>query len=111
MSTRFLILLLAVNTAMTGASLAQPPAAYLNSHHYVFSPAEGFNGPLADTLARKLSAYRLILQAEGGSHGLSLYVPLELAWLKFVNQRLGVTCFLGERGNTSPRLSSPFVSS
>ena len=77
---------------------AQDPSGYLRMHCYTFSPSEGFTGPLGDTLARKLSAFRLIFQAEGGSHALKLYDQLELAWLEFLNQRLGVTCFIGEYG-------------
>jgi hypothetical protein len=109
MLNRFLILLFVTNIVSIGVSFAQAPTAYLETHHYAFSPAEGFKGPLADTLARKLSTYRLILQAEGGSHGLLLYGPLELAWLKFLNQKLGVTCFLGEYGTAVEVLYNHFL--
>lgn len=95
---RSILLILIVLT--THEASAQDPSAYLRTHNYTFSPKEGFNGPLADTLATKLAPYRLILQAEGGSHSLKLYGPLELAWLKFLNQRLNVNYFFGEYGTS-----------
>ena len=89
---------------------AQPdPSAWLRSHHYAFDPAAGFEGPLADTLARELSTFHLILQAEGGSHYLTLYDTLQLAWLKFLNQRRGLTCFIGESGTSEAVLFNHYL--
>ncbi len=95
-------------TVLTTAAQTDP-SAWLRSHHYSFSPSAGFEGPLADTLARELSAYRLILQAEGGSHYLTLYDTLQLAWLKFLHQRRGLTCFIGESGTSEAVLFNRYL--
>ena len=70
-------------------------SGYLNNHHYSFTLDKGFGGPLADTLQTRLAGYRLILEAEGGSHYLMLYHRLELAWLEFLHERRGLVHFVG----------------
>lgn len=106
---RLLALILCLSTAALASTAQDDPSAWLGSHHYSFSPAAGFEGPLADTLARELTPYRLILQAEGGSHYLTLYDTLELAWLRFLHQRRGLTCFIGESGTSEAVLFNHYL--
>ena len=77
---------------------------YLSTHYYSFSPGNGPGPALSDTLVRKLRSYRVILQAEGGSHYLSLYNDLSLMWLRFLNRQLGVTHFFFEFGHSADLL-------
>src|SRR6478609_2464961 len=71
---------------------------YLESHHYSFSLENGFSKATSDTLQQKLKNYKLILQAEGGSHFLKFYGPLQFMWVSFLNTHFGVTHFFGELG-------------
>ena len=82
---------------------------YLNAHHYSFSLEKGFGGALADTLYSKLADDRLILQAEGGSHYILLYQRLELAWLGFLHERLGLVHFVGEAGTSNAVLIDKYL--
>jgi hypothetical protein len=74
---------------------------YLGAHHYSFSPEKGFEGALADTLYSKLVGDRLILEAEGGSHYLTLYKQLKMDWLRFLHARMGLIHFIGEAGTSN----------
>lgn len=85
------------------------PVAYLSAHHYSFTLEKGFEGPLADTLHARLTPYRLILQAEGGSHFLTIYERLELDWLIFLHERMGVTHFIGELGVSNAVLVNKYL--
>jgi hypothetical protein len=85
------------------------PSRYLSTHHYPFSLEKGFEGPLADTLHARLTPYRLILQAEGGSHFLTIYERLELDWLIFLHERMGMTHFIGELGVSNAVLVNKYL--
>jgi len=85
------------------------PIPYLDAHHYSFSLEKGFEGPLADTLHARLTPYRLILQAEGGSHFLTIYERLELDWLIFLHERMGMTHFTGELGVSNAVLVNKYL--
>src|SRR6267154_2178500 len=84
-------------------------STYLGAHHYSFSLEKGFDQALSDTLRKKLSGFRLILQAEGGSHDLQLYNRLEFVWLQYLQQRFGLTHFIGESGHASAVLFNRFL--
>lgn len=86
-----------------------PLSRYLAGHHYSFTLADGFDKTLADTLQQRMTGYKLILQAEGGSHDLSIYTRLQLVWLKFLQQRLGLTHFVGESGPASAVLFNKYL--
>ena len=64
---------------------------------------------MADTLHSKLAEYRLILQAEGGSHELTLYQQLELDWLRFFHERMGLNHFIGEAGTSNAVLINKYL--
>jgi hypothetical protein len=85
------------------------PSLYLDAHHYSFSLEKGFEGPLADTLHARLTPYRLILQAEGGSHFLTIYERLELDWLIFLHESMGMTHFIGELGVSNALLVNKYL--
>jgi hypothetical protein len=85
------------------------PVPYLSAHHYSFTLEKGFEGPLADTLLARLTPYRLILQAEGGSHFLTIYERLELDWLTFLHERMGMTHFIGELGVSNAVLVNKYL--
>gem|GEM_PF-992013 len=106
---RLIFLLCLILAVLPSAAQDDPvdPTHWLAGHHYAFSLTAGFEGPLADTLARQLSAYRLILQAEGGSHFLHLYDTLEVTWLRFLHERLGISRFVGESGSSVSVLYNP----
>ena len=74
---------------------------YLDTHHYSFSLDTGFTGAIADTLRTKLAGFRLILQAEGGSHYLNFYEKLELDWLLYLHRSMGLIHFVAEAGASS----------
>lgn len=58
---------------------------YLKTHHYSFTLEKGFDQQTSDILKQKLSTYKLILQAEGGSHDLSIYKKMPIVWVKKSN--------------------------
>jgi hypothetical protein len=92
------------------AAMAQDDlSGYLSNHRYSFTLDKGFGGPLADTLHSKLADYRLILEAEGGSHYLKLYERLELIWLEFLQARMGLVHFVGEAGTSNVVLINRFL--
>lgn len=74
---------------------------YLRRHNYPFSLDKGFDQITSDTLKLKLSHYKLILQAEGGSHDLKIYDKLPFIWVKFLNANFGLTHFFREFGHPS----------
>jgi len=91
------------------SSAQNNPVPYLEAHHYSFSLEKGFEGPLTDTLRARLTPYRLILQAEGGSHFLTIYERLELDWLIFLHERMGMTHFIGELGVSNAVLVNKYL--
>jgi len=74
---------------------------YLKTHHFSFTLDKGFDQPTTDTLKRKLSSYKLILQAEGGSHYLNIYKKIPLVWITFLNQYFDLTHVFLEFGHSS----------
>jgi hypothetical protein len=72
---------------------------YLARNHYAFSLDSGFDARTRDTLRVRLQAYRLVLQAEGGSHDLDIYIRLPMVWLPFLHQDFGLTHFFFESGH------------
>jgi hypothetical protein len=64
---------------------------YLKTHHYSFTPDKGFDQTTTDTLKKKLSGYKIVLQGEGGSHFLNIYNRLPLIWVAFLNKYFGMT--------------------
>jgi len=74
---------------------------YLKTHHYYFTLDKGFDQQTTDTLKQKLSAYKLILQAEGGSHDLNIYKKIPLVWVTFLSQYFGLTHVFLEFGHSS----------
>ena len=82
---------------------------YLDTHHYSFSLDSGFTGAIADTLRSKLAGYRLILEAEGGSHYLSIYHKLELDWLLYLHRSMGLTHFVMEAGTSNAVLINKYL--
>jgi hypothetical protein len=103
------LLVALILSASLVASAQSDLTAYLQTHAYAFSLRDGFQGPLRDTLTRRLAAYRLILQAEGGSHGLDFYNQLQAAWVKFLHEKLGVTCLFEECGTSVAVLCNRFL--
>jgi hypothetical protein len=76
-------------------------STYLNNHHYAFSVDNGFDQPTSDSLKRKLGEYKIILQAQGGSHLLNIYKKLGFVWIKFLNANFGLTHFFVEYGHSA----------
>ncbi|MFT3825176.1 MAG: hypothetical protein QM731_14740 [Chitinophagaceae bacterium] len=99
------LLLLSTTATKAQADLKQ----YLQTHHYAISLESGFAGAVADTLKQKLKDYKLILQAEGGSHYLDFYTRLPITWLRFLNENFGVTHFFLESGHTSDILLNKYL--
>ncbi|MES2372746.1 MAG: hypothetical protein V4557_09215 [Bacteroidota bacterium] len=73
---------------------------YLNTHYYPFSLTNGFDVKTSVMLKQKLSPYKLVLQAEGGSHFLKLYEQLPMVWLSFLNNNFGTTRYFAEAGHS-----------
>jgi hypothetical protein len=82
---------------------------YLKDHAYSFTLEKGFTGAAADTLGKRLKGYKLILQAEGGSHFLNFYAQLPLTWLRFLHERLNLTHFFLEAGHSSDILMNRYL--
>jgi hypothetical protein len=82
---------------------------YLATHRYAFSLDSGFDMRTRDTLRRELSPYRLVLQAEGGSHYLSFYGRLPMVWIPFLHEDLGLSHFFLEAGYSSAVLGNHFL--
>ena len=82
---------------------------YLKTHHYAFSLDKGFEQPVSDSLKQKLKGYKLVLQAEGGSHSLAFYKRLPLLWIRFLNVSFGLTHFFLESGHSSDILMNKYL--
>jgi hypothetical protein len=94
----------------TLSTLAQDDVSnYLKTHHYSFTLDGGFDADAQDTLRQKLKGYRLILQAEGGSHYLRFYSRLPSVWIRFLNANFGLTHFFFESGHSSDILGNRFL--
>ncbi len=104
------LLLVCVATILALATQAQDELAqYLQTHQYSFSLEEGFDKTTSDILQQKLSNYKLVLQAEGGSHYLKFYDQLQLMWLSFLNTHFGVTHFFKEAGHSADILLNKYL--
>lgn len=101
------IFILALSTFTTHAQTGI--SQYLQAHHYSFTLEKGFDQPTTDTLQQKLGAYKLILEAEGGSHFLKFYNRLPLVWIKFFHANFGLTHFFLESGHTSDMLLNKYL--
>lgn len=84
--------------AYAPAKAQESPDTYLASHHYAFSLDSGFDKQTQESLRVKLKPYRLVLQAEGGSHYLKFYTRLPLVWLRFLQQNFNTRHFFMESG-------------
>ena len=82
---------------------------YLSNHHYSFSLDKGFDKKTKDTLKLKLNNYKLILQAEGGSHYLKFYEQLPFMWVKFLNTNFNLKHFFFEFGATGAVCGNKFL--
>lgn len=103
------LILIFILTAVSRVMFAQSPLSeYLSTHHYAFT-LEGFDKRTSDTLQEKLSPYRVVLQAEGGSHFLSFYHALPLLWIKFLHERFSMTNFFLEGGHTADILLNKYL--
>jgi hypothetical protein len=100
----FILILSALTTAAQGDI-----GKYLSTHHYSFTLDKGFDQRTTDTLKQKLSAYKLIVEAEGGSHFLNFYKQLPLVWINFLNANFGLTHFFLESGHTSDVLINKYL--
>jgi hypothetical protein len=74
---------------------------YLRAHQYAFSLTQGFDGRTGAMLTEKLAPYKLVLEAEGGSHFLTIYEQLHFTWLKFLNENFGTIQYFRESGNST----------
>lgn len=89
---------------------AQPAVdAYLAAHRYTFTLDSGFDARTRDSLRTRLGGYRLLLQAEGGSHDLSFYDRLPMVWIAFLNRQFGLTRFFFEGGHSSDVLERQYL--
>lgn len=84
---------------------------YLSSHSYGFSLDKGFDQSTTDTLKLKLKNYKLIIQAEGGSHDLNIYDKLPVLWVKFLNKNFGLRHFFLEFSHASAVCVNKFLES
>lgn len=82
---------------------------YLKTHHYSFFLDKGFDETTAEIVKQKISNYKLVLQAEGGSHYLRFYGQLQFLWLQFLSKNFGVTHFFGESGHSSDILLNKYL--
>ncbi|TDW96849.1 hypothetical protein EDB95_4685 [Dinghuibacter silviterrae] len=83
--------------------------AYLSTHSYGFSLDSGFDARTQDSLKVRLQGYRLVLQAEGGSHQLRFYTRLPLVWIGFLNRQMGLTHFFLEGGHGAHLLAGQYL--
>ncbi len=82
---------------------------YLNQHHFSFSLDKGFDNTTSDTLKQKLQNYKLVILGEGGSHYLQFYNPLRFVFVKFLNDKFGMTHFFMETGHSTDILWNKFL--
>jgi hypothetical protein len=73
---------------------------YLKGHHHGFSLDSGFEQGTIDLLKQKLSNYRVVIVAEGGSHFLQFYEPLAFVWLRLLHDHFGMTHHFLETGHS-----------
>ena len=64
------------------------PNSIPGKNRYSFSIDTGFDKTSIDTFSNKFKDFRLILQAEGGSHYLNFYNKLQLVWTKLLYEKL-----------------------
>ena len=93
----------------TTASAQQELNDYLSTHSYSFSLDNGFDQATTDTLKLKLKNYKLILQAEGGSHDLNIYNKLPVMWVKFLHTNFGLTHLFLEFSHASAVCVNKFL--
>lgn len=101
----FIICLIGTLTTYAQNDLNQ----YLKTHSYSFSLDKGFDQSTSDVLQQKLSQYKIVLQAEGGSHYLDIYTQLPFVWLSFLNTRFGLTRFFFETGHSADLLFNKYL--
>jgi hypothetical protein len=82
---------------------------YLAGHHFAFSLDSGFDRQTEDTLTEKLKPYRLVLQAEGGSHYLGFYARLPMVWLCFLQKNFHTRRFFFESGYSMQVCTQAFL--
>jgi hypothetical protein len=70
---------------------------------------EGFDARTSAMLKEKLAPYKLVLQAQGGSHFLNIYTYLAPAWLSFLNEHFGTTIFFNEAGHSASVVYDEFL--
>ena len=93
------ILSLLILTVLCLTSFSQSnPTQYLEKNRYSFSIDTGFDKASVDTLCNKFKDFRLILQAEGGSHYLKFYNKLQLIWTKLLSEKLEMKSIFLEFG-------------
>lgn len=100
----FLFLLKAAPFVCGAQSLPQ-----LSTHKYGFTLDHGFDARTCDTLRVLLKPYRLVLQAEGGSHDLSIYLRLPLVWIRFLHESFGLQHFFFEGGHGGAVLQRQYL--
>ncbi len=95
----------------TTASAQQELNNYLRTHSYSFSLDKGFDQAITDTLKLKLKNYKLILQAEGGSHDLAIYEKLPVMWVNFLHTNFGLKHLFLEFSHASAVCVNKFLAS
>lgn len=81
----------------------------LTTHKYGFTLDHGFDARTRDSLRVLLKPYRLVLQAEGGSHDLSIYLRLPLVWIHFLQENFGMRHFFFENGHGGAVLEREYL--
>ena len=84
---------------------------YLTTHKYGFQLGSGFDARTRDSLRVLLKPYRLLLQAEGGSHDLDIYLHLPLVWIRFLHETFGLQHFFFEGGQGGAVLQRAYLRS
>lgn len=82
---------------------------YLKSHYYTFTLDKGFDSFTTDALKLKFAKYRLILEAEGGSHSLNIYHKLPIMWIEFLNENFELKYFFIESGPDAAYLGDRYL--
>ncbi|MES2006392.1 MAG: hypothetical protein V4450_17880 [Bacteroidota bacterium] len=104
----FVVLLLVV--CLNNVSKSQDGLnEYLSSHQYPFSLQAGFDARTTAMLEEKLGNYKLVLQAQGGSHYLHMYTYLAPLWLSVLNEHFGATVFFNEAGHSASIVYNRFL--
>ena len=105
---KFLIVFILILSSHSG-SAQEDLHQYLATHHYSFFLDKGFDETTAQILKQKIGNYKLVLQAEGGSHYLHFYGQLQFLWLQFLSKNFGLTHFFGESGHSSDMLLNKYL--